>query len=329
MRGTDTARAHLDTWRAEGVEVLVERADVTDADAMREVVARVHTEAHPLRGVFHAAGVLDDQRITTMDRASLTAVFRPKLDGALALHTALTAAKVRPDLIVLFSSGSAIMGGIGQYSYTAANLALQSFADQLARRGERVLCIGWGAMSGGGMVDADENVQRYLRIAGFEAIDMDDGTEYLGEALRLGVRQAAIIPVDWSKVVLAAPQLAYTARVAELIAAASEDNSAAARLRGEIVALDEAQRAAVVGYVLAEQLAEVMGVAPDSIDLSVPLPELGLDSLMAVEFGALVSKTLGVEMNSMQLGRSFSLAQAGARIAEIIVGSVSAQAVPA
>ncbi|MET8777032.1 SDR family NAD(P)-dependent oxidoreductase [Nocardia sp. NPDC004654] len=327
--GTDTARAHLDTWRAEGVEVLVERADVTDADAMRGVVARVHTEAHPLRGVFHAAGVLDDQRITTMDRASLTAVFRPKLDGALALHTALTAAKVRPDLIVLFSSGSAIMGGIGQYSYTAANLALQSFADQLARRGERVLCIGWGAMSGGGMVDADENVQRYLRIAGFEAIDMDDGTEYLGEALRLGVRQAAIIPVDWSKVVLAAPQLAYTARVAELIAAASEGNSAAARLRGEIVALDEAQRAAVVGYVLAEQLAEVMGVAPDSIDLSVPLPELGLDSLMAVEFGALVSKTLGVEMNSMQLGRSFSLAQAGARIAEIIVGSGSAQAVPA
>ncbi|MGV9818595.1 SDR family NAD(P)-dependent oxidoreductase [Nocardia xishanensis] len=327
--GTDTARAHLDTWRAQGVEVLVERADVTDADAVRDVVARVHTEAHPLRGVFHAAGVLDDQRITTMDRASLTAVFRPKLDGALALHTALTAADVRPDLIVLFSSGSAIMGGIGQYSYTAANLALQSFADQLARRGHRVLCIGWGAMSGGGMVDADENVQRYLRIAGFDAIDMDDGTEYLGEALRLGVRQAAIIPVDWSKVVLAAPQLAYTARVAGLIASASEDNSAAARLHGEIIALDEAQRAAVVGYVLAEQLAEVMGVAPDSIDLSVPLPELGLDSLMAVEFGALVGKTLGVEMNSMQLGRSFSLAQAGARIADIIMGSAGVEEVAA
>ncbi|WP_435593214.1 SDR family NAD(P)-dependent oxidoreductase [Nocardia sp. bgisy118] len=327
--GTDAARAHLDAWRAQGVQVLVERADVTDADAIRDVVARVHTEAHPLRGIFHAAGVLDDQRIATMDRASLTAVFRPKLDGALALHAALTAADVRPDLIVLFSSGSAIMGGIGQYSYTAANLALQSFADRLARRGERVLCIGWGAMSGGGMVDADENVQRYLRIAGFDAIDMDDGTEYLGEALRLGVRQAAIIPVDWSKVVLAAPQLADTARVADLIASASEDNSAAARLRGEIIALDEAQRAAVVGYVLAEQLAEVMGVAPDSIDLSVPLPELGLDSLMAVEFGALVGKTLGVEMNSIQLGRSFSLAQAGARIADIIVGSAGAQEVAA
>ncbi|OQS16864.1 polyketide synthase [Nocardia donostiensis] len=326
---SDAARAQLAAWECDGVEVLVERTDITDIAAVRAMIERVHTAEAPLRGVFHAAGVLDDQRITTMDRASLSAVFEPKLLGARALAEALTAAGVHPDLIVLYSSGSAIMGGVGQYSYTAANLALQAFAEQLARAGERVLCIGWGAMSGGGMVDADQNVQRYLRIAGFDAIDMDDGTAYLGEVLRLGVRQAAVIPVEWGKVVLAAPQLAYTARVAGLIAAASEDNSAAARLRAEISALEEAQRATVVGYLLAEQLAEVMGVAADSIDLSVPLPELGLDSLMAVEFGALVGKTLGVEMNSMQLGRSFSLAQAGARIADIIVGSEPAQAVPA
>ncbi len=320
----ESARRQVGEWREQGIEVLQELADITEPEAVAAVVNRVHAADRPLRGVFHAAGVLDDQRITTMDRDSLTRVFRPKLEGARTLYGALVDAGVRLDLFVLFSSGSAIMGGIGQYSYTAANLALQSFTEQLARRGERVLCVGWGAMSGGGMVDADENVQRYLRIAGFDAIDMDAGTEYLGEALRLGVRQAAIIPVEWDKVVLAAPQLAYTARVAELIAAASQDNSAAAVLRGQIGALQEAQRANVVGYLLAEQLAEVMGVAAESIALDVPLPELGLDSLMAVEFGALVSKTLGVEMNSMQLGRSFSLAQAGARIADIIVGSGSA-----
>ncbi|MEV6275313.1 SDR family NAD(P)-dependent oxidoreductase [Nocardia sp. NPDC051832] len=325
--GTELALRQLELWRAEGIEVLAERADITDPESVGAVVDRVHTTANPLRGVFHAAGVLDDQRITTMDRDSLSTVFRPKLDGARTVSDALSTAGVRLDLFVLFSSGSAIMGGIGQYSYTAANLALQSFAEQLARRGQRVLCIGWGAMSGGGMVDADETVQRYLRIAGFDAIDMDQGTEYLGEALRLGIRQAAIIPVDWSKVVLAAPQAAYTARVADLIAAAAQDNSASARLRAQISALDEGQRAGVVGYVLAEQLAEVMGVAADSIALDVPLPELGLDSLMAVEWGALVTKTLGVEINSMQLGRSFSLAQAGARIADLVVDGADRQEV--
>ncbi|MGV9411017.1 SDR family NAD(P)-dependent oxidoreductase [Nocardia sp. NPDC003693] len=318
---TEMAREQLAAWASEGIEVTRERADITDPAAMAALVRRAHTPDLPLRGVFHAAGILDDQRIGTMDRASLDAVFRPKLAGARAIHDAVTAAGAQLDVFVLFSSGSAIMGGIGQYSYTAANLALQAFTELLARRGQRVLCIGWGAMSGGGMVEADETVQRYLRITGFDTIDMDEGTEYLGEALRLGVRQAAIIPVEWGKVVLAAPQAAYTARVADLIAAAAQDDSAAAGLRRQIGALEDAQRASVVGYVLAEQLAEVMGVAADSIDLDVPLPELGLDSLMAVEFGALVTKTLGVEMNSMQLGRSFSLAQAGARIADIIVGA--------
>ncbi|MGW5312199.1 SDR family NAD(P)-dependent oxidoreductase [Nocardia thailandica] len=318
---SDAARRQVAAWRAQGIEVSAERVDITDAAAVAAVIGRAHSAVHPLRAVFHAAGVLDDQRITTMDRDSLTAVFRPKLDGARTLHAAVSAAGIALDVTVLFSSGSAIMGGIGQYSYTAANLALQAFADGLGRAGERVLCVGWGAMAGGGMVDADENVQRYLRIAGFDTIDMDDGTAYLDAALGLGVRQAAIIPVDWGKVVLAAPQLAHTARVAGLIAEASADDSAAARLRAEIGALEPGQRAGVVGYLLAEQLAEVMGVAADSLDLSVPLPELGLDSLMAVEFGALVTRTLGVEMNSMQLGRSFSLGQAGARIADLLVGA--------
>ncbi|WP_280505957.1 SDR family NAD(P)-dependent oxidoreductase, partial [Nocardia farcinica] len=328
---TDTAREHVRRWREDGIDVRVEQLDITDAAAVRALVDRSHSPDRPLRGIFHAAGVLDDQRITTMSRDSLATVFAPKLDGARALADALDSAGIRPDLIVLYSSGSAIMGGIGQYSYTAANLALQAMAEVFARIASvsdepsgpstRVLCVGWGAMSGGGMVDADETVQRYLRIAGFDSIDMDAGTGYLTELLSLGVRTAAVIPVDWSKVVLAAPQLAHTARLAHLIADAAEDDSTAARLRAEITALDEAQRASVVGYLLAEQLAEVMGVAADSIDLSVPLPELGLDSLMAVEFGALVGKTLGVEMNSMQLGRSFTLAQAGARIAELLVGA--------
>src|SRR5690606_7263972 len=82
---TDIARDQLDRWQAEGIDVRVERVDITDTAAVRDLVARTHTPDRPLRGVFHAAGVLDDQRITTMSRDSLAAVFAPKLDGARAL----------------------------------------------------------------------------------------------------------------------------------------------------------------------------------------------------------------------------------------------------
>ncbi|AHH15033.1 polyketide synthase [Nocardia nova SH22a] len=315
---TDAAIAQLAAWSAQGIEVTVERVDITDAEAVAAVVARAHRPEHPLRGVFHTAGAIDDKRITVMDEQSLAKVFRAKADGARALVAGIRAAGVRLDQFVLWSSGSAMFGGVGQYAYTAANIALQAIGDSVLREGGSALVVGWGHMSGGGMAD-DEHIARYLRNTGFDSITMDEGTEYLEQALRLGVTQASIIPVDWAKVNATAPFFAQTGRTRTLIAAAAQDDSAAARLRVQLAELDESKRNEVVAFMLAEQLAEVMGVAVDSIDLTVPVPELGLDSLMAVEFGALVTKSLGVELMSMKMGRSFSLEQAGARVAEAIV----------
>ncbi|BEK93643.1 type I polyketide synthase [Nocardia seriolae] len=326
--GTEAARTQLAAWQEQGVEVVEERVDVTDAYAMTALIARAHTAEHPLRGVFHTAGTLDDKRVPDMTRDSLEKVYRPKAEGVIALRRGLEAAGAELDMFVLFSSGSTIFGSIGQYAYTAANLALNATADVVARQGGKALSVGWGHMSGGGMAD-DEYVSKYLRTAGFDPIDMAEGTEYLGEALGLGIHhQVAIIPIDWSRVAATVSWYAMTGRTAERIAAAVEDNSAAAQLVAVLRGLDEQKRADVVAHMLAEQLAVVMGVDADSIDLTVPVPELGLDSLMAVEFGALVSKTLGVDLMSMKVGRSFTLQQAGARAAELLVGGTT-EAAPA
>src|SRR5690606_5317584 len=64
----DAAHAQLAVWRERGIEVTAARGDVTDAAAMTELLRELHTADHPLRGIFHTAGVLDDRRVTTMDR---------------------------------------------------------------------------------------------------------------------------------------------------------------------------------------------------------------------------------------------------------------------
>ncbi|MFE3055044.1 SDR family NAD(P)-dependent oxidoreductase [Nocardia sp. NPDC059239] len=329
---TEAARTQLALWQEQGVEVVEERVDVTDAYAMTAVIARANTAEHPLRGVFHTAGSLDDKRVPDMSRDSLATVYRPKAEGVIALRRGIEAAGAELDMFVLFSSGSAIFGSIGQYAYTAANLALDATADVVARQGGTALSVGWGHMSGGGMAE-DEYVSRYLRTAGFDPISMEEGAEYLEKALELGIHHhASIIPIDWSRVAATVSWYAMTGRTAERVATAVEDNSAASHLVAALRELDEQKRADVVAHMLAEQLAVVMGVDADSIDLTVPVPELGLDSLMAVEFGALVSKTLGVDLMSMKVGRSFTLQQAGARAAELLVGGDAAatgQAVPA
>ncbi|WP_280346379.1 type I polyketide synthase [Nocardia neocaledoniensis] len=321
---TDAARAQLAAWAEQGVTVTAEQVDITDADAVAAVIARAHQPATPLRGVFHTAGVIDDHRATAMDRDSLATVYRPKVDGMRALVAGLDAAGARLDHFVLYSSGSAMFGAVGQFAYTAANSALHAYADAVTRAGGVALAVGWGHMSGGGMAAADENIARYLRTTGFDSFDMDEGTGYLEQALRLGVTHAVIMPIDWSKVAATAPFFALTGRLAEQITAAAHDDSAAARLRAELAALGADKRGEVVAYLLAEHLAQVMGVAADTIDLTVPVPELGLDSLMAVEFGALVTKSLGVDLMTMNMGRSFSLEQAGARVAAVLVGGATA-----
>ncbi|NEW37523.1 SDR family NAD(P)-dependent oxidoreductase [Nocardia cyriacigeorgica] len=324
---SDAAKQQLAIWQDQGIEITTERVDVTDPEAIAAVVARAHTAAHPLRGVLHTAGVVDDKRISVMDRDSLASVFRPKVDGVRALLHGLTTAGAELDLFVLFSSGSAIFGGVGQYAYTAANLTLQAVADVVVRKGGKALAVGWGHMSGGGMAAADENLARYLRNTGFDSIDMDESTEYLEEALKLGLHHyGAIFPIDWGKVDATAPFFGMTGRVEAQIAAAAKDDSAAAQLAAALRDLDEGKRNDVVAHMLAEQLASVMGVSAESIDLTVPVPELGLDSLMAVEFGALITKSLGVDMASLQMGRTFTLEQAGAKVAAFIVEGSSSRA---
>ncbi|GAB4588200.1 type I polyketide synthase [Nocardia sp. IFM 10818] len=322
---TEAARRQLAAWRALGVEVVTELVDVTDTAAMAAVVSRAHRPEHPLKGVFHTAGIVDDKRISVMDRDSLASVFGPKIDGVRALLHGIDTAGAELDMFVLFSSGSAIFGGIGQYSYTAANIALNAVADRIVRGGGNALAVGWGHMSGGGMAEADENLARYLITTGFDTVDMDEGTEFLEAALTLGLHhQTAIIPVDWGKVVAGGPHFARTGRMIEQIAASAEDDSAASQLVSALRELDEGKRRDVVAHMLAEQLAVVMGVAADSIDLTVPVPELGLDSLMAVEFSALVTKALGVDLTTLKMGRSFTLEQAGAQVAEFFVAGTSA-----
>ncbi|MFR9754115.1 KR domain-containing protein, partial [Nocardia sp. 004] len=178
----------------------------------------------------------------------------------------------------LFSSAGSAFGNIGQYSYIAANLALETFAQALARQGVPALAVGWGLMTGAGMAAADENVTHYLHSLGFEPLDMADGPQYLEQTLRLGVIQAGIGGMDWKRVVGMGKQVTLLGRLEGMIAAATEQDSAAARLRSELTNLDEAERTNTIARLLAEQLAIVMGVSAETIDLTIPVPDLGLNS---------------------------------------------------
>ncbi len=116
-----------------GTEVQVLTCDIGDRDATAAAIADVRNRFGAIDGVIHAAGVLSPDAFTTIEDTSpeiSAAHFRAKVDGTIALADALRGE--RPDFVVLLSSMSAVLGGIGFTAYAAAN----AFQDQfVAMRG--------------------------------------------------------------------------------------------------------------------------------------------------------------------------------------------------
>ncbi|NIL90373.1 Phthiocerol/phenolphthiocerol synthesis polyketide synthase type I PpsC [Rhodococcus fascians] len=320
---TETAIAGFAAFEAAGVRVVAERVDISHYDAVAELIGRTVADA-PLGGVFHTAGVVDNLPVANITEQSIREVFAPKVTGALNLDRALDVAGIDPAIFVLFSSMSSLSGGTPQVSYSAANSVLDALAWSRRARGKSALTVSWGAMSGGGMAETAEEVVRYLDMLGFRNVDMDAAARYLGECLTLDLPHVAVVGIDWEQWGIANPASAHIPRFAAHIAAASTGGSGVTALHAEILALPEDQRADVLTFVLAEQLAAVMGIDPDAVDTSTPLPELGLDSLMAVEFAARVGKSVGLEMSVLEFGRGQGLAAIGAKLAASITRNAAA-----
>ncbi|MEU5758477.1 SDR family NAD(P)-dependent oxidoreductase [Nocardia sp. NPDC047648] len=314
---TEAARAAIAEFAAAGAEVVEERLDMSDYDAVAALVERIQASGRPLRGVFHAAGVVNNLEVPQITAESLAEIFGPKVAGAVNLDTAVTAADIELDMFVLFSSASSIVGISPQFGYAAANSVLDMIAAARRARGAAALAVNWGFMSGeGGMADY-EAVSRYAEMTGYRSVDMDVATDLLGECLRLDLPQIVLFDVDWSQWALAHRPSTRTPRFADQVAAAGGGASGAGALRAEILQLGLEQRGEVVAYLLAEQLAAVLGVDAETVDLNTPLPELGMDSLMGMEFGARVVQVLGTQLSVLAV-IGLTLRGLGARIAEQI-----------
>jgi NADP-dependent 3-hydroxy acid dehydrogenase YdfG len=146
---TDESVPVIAQLRAAGTTVLTEALDISDETALAALLMRLRRDGPPLRGVVHAAAVLENAVILKQDAVRFARVLAPKLSGAEALDRLTRADPL--DFLLLFSSIAGVLGAPGQANYAAANLALDLVASRRRRDGLPALAISWGAWSGAGV----------------------------------------------------------------------------------------------------------------------------------------------------------------------------------
>ncbi|MFF1352328.1 type I polyketide synthase, partial [Streptomyces sp. NPDC058322] len=282
-----------------GASVRVAACDVADREVLAAVLDAVPAE-HPLVGVVHTAGVLDDGVLSSLTPERLGAVLRPKVDAGWHLHELTRGLDL--SLFVLFSSAAATLGSAGQANYAAANAFLDALAE--VRRGEGLVgqSLAWGPWAEGGMLGHldDADLQRMAR-AGLPALTAEQGLALFDAAEHTG--WGAVLPLRLDLAVLrrgaasngVAPLMRGLVRVPNRRAAksAAAESALADRLGG----LGEADRTAMVMELVRGEVALVLGHA--SRDAVVPgqaFKELGFDSLTAVELRNRLNAETGLRL---------------------------------
>ncbi|UOX89175.1 type I polyketide synthase [Amycolatopsis sp. FBCC-B4732] len=260
---------------AAGARVTVAECDAADRTALAGVLAAIPAE-FPLRTVIHAAGVLDDGLLAGLTPDRLATVLKPKADAARNLH------ELTRDLtgFFLFSSAAGLLGNAGQAGYAAANAYLDALAAHRRANGLPATSLAWGLWDEASDLTrqlGDEGRAKVSR-AGLRPLSTEEGLRLFDTAR--ATAEAVLVPMHLD--VAALRRQFGTGGVPPLLRGLVRPAIRKAAAAGA-VPLTGLTGDALRDVVLA-QVAGVLGFAgPEAIPAGVGFPEMGFDSLTAVE----------------------------------------------
>jgi SAM-dependent methyltransferase/acyl carrier protein len=293
------ATATMRELEAQGATVVVAQGDVAQEARVQEILAGIAAAGPPLRGIIHAAGVLDDGVLLQQTWERFATVLAPKVAGAWNLHRLTQGLPL--DFFVLFSSAAALLGSPGQANHAAANAFLDALAHHRRALGLPALSINWGVWSGSG-VAAERGIGARAAVQGMGSFSPEEGLRVLGRVMAADPVQIGVVSAQWSKL-LKALRL-RSAFVAEIVGRAGGGVAQEAMkasepvrtgIRSELERAAPAERQRRLVAFVRERTVKVLALDPtEEVDVQKPLNELGLDSLMAVELRNALGSGLGL-----------------------------------
>lgn len=283
----------IEEIRALGSAVTVVEGDVGSGEDMQTLFARFGGELPPLRGIIHAATEVHIAPLHELTDAAMDAMFRAKVAGVWHLHE-LTKNRAL-DFFLVFSSITSLLGARGMAHYSAANEFANAFAGFRRASGLPMLSVDWGAWDVMRLVQ--DGKQDSLREVGLNPMPSEQALAFLGDLTASDRAQIAVASVNWR---LLKP-LFERSRAGGLLEHMHSEWTVPepdvrfapghASLHTTLEMVPEARKRYLEKFVSAHA-ARVLGLRHGELPpLDVPLTDLGLDSLMAVDL-----------KNSLQMG---------------------------
>ncbi|MGO9549717.1 type I polyketide synthase [Mycobacterium sp.] len=296
-----------------GAQVTTASVDITDVEQVA-MWLESHTRGggRPVRGIVHAAGSVDDQLLVNMSEADFATVLAPKITGTRVLHKVFHDHAL--EFFVMFGSAGSVISSPGQGNYAAANAFLDAFAHYRQAEGLPALTIGWGPWSVG-MVEELKLEQVYAQ-RGLELITPAAGMRILDRLINQTTPNVIAISADWGRARSVGLGGRLPPMFCELGTAETLDNAADSQssILDFISGCPEADRLDVVADRVREIAATVFDLGVTDIGLDDALDDLGLDSLMAMDFRLRVNGMFAIDLPVLELLRGVSVSSLAVRI---------------
>ncbi|GME34422.1 Beta-ketoacyl synthase [Neofusicoccum parvum] len=309
-RSAEVNEAWLGEMADLGATVKVYKMDVSDRSSVRSVHATIKETLPPIAGVCNAAMVLIDKLFVDMNAETLNNVLGPKVEGTKILDELFNEPNL--DFFVLFSSLASIFGNAGQSNYHAANLFMTSLAAQRRARGLAASVMHIGMVADVGYVArTGRHIEDHLRKLLFHPMSETDVQHLFAEAVMssrpetqrnwsivsgiepfLDTPDATSRPPFYSN-----PRFAHYIHEENASKEQKQSSSAGRDVKQQLEeASSEEDATAAIQEAFAAKLEAMLQMAPNTVNVNVPLLDLGTDSLLAVEIRTWFLKTIHVDI---------------------------------
>ncbi|MEZ2625120.1 SDR family NAD(P)-dependent oxidoreductase [Paenalcaligenes hominis] len=320
---SEEATQALADFKAQGINAQALACDVTQATDVAAAFAYAAAHLPPIKGIIHAATVIDDALIMNLSEEQIRRVLEPKIKGAWHLHEHSLQLAEPLDLFVVYSSATTLFGNLGQSNYVAANHWLEALMGLRLQQGLAATNVRWGAIDDVGFLARHNQIKDALKDRmGGAALPAALALEALEAMLVHQRSHLGVMELDWNALdrflpTASSPKFSAMAH----LASESEHDGQRENWSELLATLSPEALQEHVTQIIKSEVSEILRLPVPRIDAQQSIYDMGLDSLLGVELVLALENRFGVRIPVMSLSESPTIERLSLKLIDLLQGT--------